>query len=210
MVSRVYRLPAMRERYPFATSEEIVMIRILLGLVAFSVTGSAWAITDPETEQKFPDTSTCGAASAKAAGVGVREKAWIDVYAVVIYAGPKAQGKSLRSASGCVKIRARFVRSVGVDKIKDAWLDGFKKFGLAAGDATVKKFLSVVSKEMKKGSEMVITINGGTVVHRYMGASTKVTSASKLGAAIKKIYLSGSSPAPSLVKDLEKRGVAKP
>ena len=172
---------------------------------------SAWAIKDPETGLNFADTSRCSGAAAKAAGVGVREATMgIDVYGVVVYINASVAGKSMRSASGCVKMLARFVRNVGADKIRAAWLKGFKKNGLSAGDATVKKFLSVITTEIKKRRYMVMEMKGSNVYFKYMGKGVSISGAGKLARAIKNIYLGGNSSTPALVKDVRKRGIAKP
>ena len=101
--------------------------------------------------------------------------------------------------------------------------EGFKRFldtasagtdfvfgGLSSGNAQVKKFLSVIRGEMKDKREMVMQTHGGEVTHRYMGRSVTIKDAKKLASAIKKIYLGGGSPAPTLLKDVRKRGTAKP
>ena len=184
-----------------------------VAVVALIVTtvGPAWAIKDSETGETFPDKIQCEGAEARAAGAGVREATFgVDVYAVALYVSTKAKGQSVTGTKECVMIRARFVRDVGEDKIKEAWLNGFKKHGLSAGGATVKKFLGVVKGEMKKKKEMVMTTAGDKVVHAYMGRSVTITGAAKLAGAIKKIYLGGGSPTPALVKDVKKRGFAKP
>lgn len=184
---------------------------IIAALAVVFASSSAWAIKDPETSVVFPDSSKCLGEDAKAAAVGVREATFgIDVYAVVLYVSPKAAGKSVRSTNECVKLSMRFVRDVGASKIKDAWIKGFKKNGLSAGDATVKKLLSITDQEIKKKGKMVIVAKGGTVVYSYMGKSVTITGASKLARAIKSIYLGGGSPTPALIKDLKKRGVAQP
>ena len=172
---------------------------------------AAWAIKDPETSVVFPDTSRCGGAAAKAAAVGVREATMgIDVYAVVLYINPRAAGKSVRATSACVKLRARFVRTVGADKVRGAWVKGFKKYGLAITDPTAKKFLAIIAGKIKKGQEMVMTTKGATVIFKYAGARVTIPKAGKLASVVKKVYLGSGSPTPTLVKDLRKRGVAKP
>lgn len=182
-------------------------VAAVLGLMICA--GPAWAIKDPETKESFSDTATCFGKAAKAAAVGVREATFgIDVYAVVLYT--ETPGQSVVGTKGCVRIRARFVRDVGANKIRDAWLKGFKKHGVSADDAAVKSFLQIVSGEMKKKREMVIDIAGDKVVHSYMSKSVTVEKAEKLGVAIKKIYVGKGSPVPTLRKDLKKRGVAKP
>jgi Chalcone isomerase-like len=185
--------------------------RLIVAGVVLTLGAPAWAITDPETKQSFPGQTACDGVKAKAAGVGVREATMgIDVYAVVVYVSPKAKGKSIRATSECVKIRARFVRDVEADKVRDAWKKGFRKYGLSTGDATVKKFLSVIRGEIKEKREMVMMTSGDKVVHTYMGRKVTITGAKKLAAAIKKVYLGGSPPAPTLVKSVRGRGVAKP
>lgn len=184
---------------------------LLLACALMLISSTAWGIKDPETGRSFPDTTTCGGSPAKAAGVGVREATLgIDVYAVVLYVSNKAAGQSVRATSECVKIRARFVRDVAADKIRAAWLKGFKKYGLSASDATVVKFMGVLGGEMKKNKEMAMTMHGAKVTHRFMGKTVTVTGAAKLARAIKSIYVGGGSPTPELVKDLKKRGVARP
>jgi hypothetical protein len=190
------------------------MARGLPFLVVFSIlfttAGPARAIKDPETGVTFPDQVKCDGEQAKAAGVGVREATFgVDVYGVVVYVSPKAKGKSIRATDECVLLRAKFVRDVGVDKITEAWNKGFKKYGVA-GSAQAKKFLSVIKKEMKKFGNMTMMVHGDKVVHKFMGGSVTVKGAKKLGAAIKKIYLGGGSPTPKLIKDVSKRGFAKP
>ncbi len=179
---------------------------------ALTLTGlNAWAIKDPETDVVFPDTTRCLGATGKAAGVGVREATMgIDVYAVVVYVGPKALGKSVRATSACVKIRTRFVRTVGADKVRTAWVKGFKKYGISATDPKAKKFLGIIAGKIKKGQAMNMTTKGAKVVFRYAGAKVTITGAARLASVVKKIYLGSGSPTPALVKDLRKRGVAKP
>jgi hypothetical protein len=100
---------------------------------SLAISTTAWAIKDPETGVVFPDKSRCAGKQAKAVGVGVREATFgVDVYGVALYAGPSALGQSLRKTKGCVKIQAQFVRDVGADKIRKAWIDGLKKKGVAA------------------------------------------------------------------------------
>ena len=183
------------------------LVCALVTLVGFN----AWAIKDPETGVVFPDSVKCGGAAARAAAVGVREATMgIDVYAVVLYINPKAVGKSVRATNACVRIRARFVRSVGADKVRKAWVNGFKKHGLSVNDSTAKKFLAVIRGEIKKGREMVMTTNGATVIFKYMGSKVTITKAARLASAVKKVYLGSGSPTPTLIKDLRKRRVAKP
>jgi hypothetical protein len=179
---------------------------------ALLMASQAWAVKEPETGHVFPDSASCGGATAKVAGVGVREATIfsVDVYAVVAYASPKAAGKSLMGTSECVKLRAYFVRNVEVEKLKKAWYKGFSKNGLFKSDAKVVKFMSVVNKDMKKRSEMVMEMWGSKVKHTYMGSSVTVDGASALGRAIKKIYLGPNTPVKTLAKSVRKRGYAKP
>ena len=187
-------------------------IKQLPMICALLMLGSpAWAIKDPETGVVFPNKVKCDGAGATAAGVGVREATLgVDVYAVVLYVNPKAAGKSVRATSACVKIRARFVRDVDADKVRGAWVKGFKKHGLSTSDPVVKKFLGIIRGEIKKRQEMVMTTSAGKVIFRYAGRAVTITRAAKLASAIKKVYLGSSSPTPTLVKDLRKRGVARP
>ena len=101
---------------------------VLVSISSLLIASSAQAIKDPETGVSFPDSTKCAGAPAKAAGVGVREATMgIDVYAAVLYTTDKAAGKSLRGTDECVKIKTRFVRNVEAEKIRGAWVDGFKK-----------------------------------------------------------------------------------
>jgi hypothetical protein len=190
------------------------MAKRLPVLVVFSflftmLASPAWAIKDPETGVSFPNQIKCDGEQAKAAGVGVREATFgVDVYAVVVYVSPKAKGKSIRGTGECVMIHAKFVRDVGLDKIKEAWNKSFKKYGV--GGAKVKKFMGIIKKEMKKHGNMMMVVHGDKVVHKYMGASVTIKGAKKLGTVIKKVYLGGGSPTPKLIKDVKKRGFAKP
>jgi len=185
---------------------QIVTLCALVGASA-----PARAIQEPETKQVFPDQVPCDGAKAIAAAAGVREAAFgVDVYGVVLYVAPEAKGKSVTGTEACVCIRARFVRDVGADKIREAWISGLKKHGLSAGDAAVKQFLGLIGAEMKKGGEMVMTTHGDKVVFKYMKRSVTIAGARKLAGAIKKVYLGSGSPTPALSKDLGRRGVAKP
>jgi hypothetical protein len=185
--------------------------RAALVTLMLLVASPAWAIKDPETGVNFPDQTQCGGAKAKAAGVGVREATMgVDVYGVVLYVSTKALGKSVQATQECVKIRARFVREVGEGKIRDAWLKGFKKNGLSAGDATVKKFLGVIKGEIKEHKDMVMEVQKDRVIFSYMKKKVTITGAKKLATAVKRIYLGSGSPTPTLVKDVKKRGVARP
>lgn len=172
----------------------------------------AWGIKDPETGVTFPDSSTCGAKPAKAAGVGVREATFgVDVYAVVVYASPEGFGKSLRaSADACVKIVARFVREVDAEKVRGAWLEGLGKQGLTPQDASVKRLLGAVRGPMKKSGQLVLEVQKEQVTFQYLSRRVSITSAPRLARAVKGIYLGPSSPTPSLVEDLRRRGIAKP
>lgn len=185
------------------------MKRIAVLILVLGLSTHAWAIKDPETGLSFSDQSKCGGVSASAAGVGVREATFgIDVYAVVLYTA--AKGESIRSTDKCVKIQMRFVRDVGADKIRKAWIKGFKKNGLAKSDASVQKLLSITSNEIKKKQEMIVEIAGNKVIYSYQGKSVTIENASKLAKAIKSIYLGKGSPTPELIKDIKKRGIAQP
>lgn len=184
---------------------------VVVGLGSLLIAGSAWAIKEPETGVSFPDNTKCAGAPAKAAAVGVREATFgIDVYGAVLYVTDKAAGKSLRGTEECMKIRTRFVRDVEAEKIRGAWVDGFKKQGLSTSDPGAAKLLGVIKQEMKKGKEMAMEVFGAKVVFRYMAQTVTISGAKKLAQAIKGIYLGSSSPIPSLVKDLGKRGLARP
>lgn len=176
-----------------------------------AVGSSAWAIKEPETGLTFPDQSSCAGEPARAVGVGVREATFgVDVYGVVLYASAAAKGQSLRQTAACVKIQARFVRDVGADKIRKAWLDGLKKKGLPASERAVRAMLGVITSEMKKKQLMVIECRKDSVQFHYMGRNVTVDRAAQLSRAIRRIYLDAGSPTPSLVKDIAKRKLARP
>lgn len=183
----------------------------VVGILVLVLSSNAWAIKEPETGQRFPDQVTCEGKPARAAGVGVREATFgVDVYAVVVYMSEEAKGASVRGTDACVMIRARFVRDVGLDKIQEAWHQSFKRQGLSTSDPAVKKFLSVITAEMKENREMLMVTHGDKVRHKFMGKSVTVTGSKKLADAIKGTYLGGGSPTPNLIKDLKKRGYARP
>ncbi|MCA9667854.1 MAG: chalcone isomerase family protein [Myxococcales bacterium] len=185
--------------------------KALVTAAALLVASNAWAIKDPETGVNFSNTSKCGGASATAAGVGVREATFgIDVYAVVVYVSDSMKGKSITNTSGCAKFMLKFVRDVGAGKIKDAWAKSLKRHGVSPSDANVQKFLKVITGEMKKHKYMIFEVNGSDIFHSFMGRTVRVTGAAKLARAIKATYLKSGSPTPTLVKDVRKRGVAKP
>ena len=183
---------------------------VVIGVMMASAS-SAWALKDPETGQAFANTSRCGGRPAKAAGVGVREATFgIDVYAVVVYVAPSVEGKSIRRSSGCVKILARFVRKVASAKVLAAWKKSLKRNGVSPTSPAAKKFLSVITGDMRKLGFMVMETKGSKVYHKFMNKSVTVRGARKLARAIRATYLGGGSPTPKLIKDVKKRGVAKP
>src|SRR5690606_41324255 len=75
----------------------------------------------------LPDSVEVGGQELVLNGLGLREKAWIDVYVGGLYVAEASDKPAdLIEANGPSRMVMHFVRDVPVDKVIEAWNDGFK------------------------------------------------------------------------------------
>ncbi|HLU61524.1 MAG TPA: chalcone isomerase family protein [Gammaproteobacteria bacterium] len=101
------------------------MKKMLLAAVFVTFAGGAGAAELAGVS--LPDTVEVAGQELVLNGIGLREKAWIDVYVGGLYV-PEASDKAadLIEANGPSRMVMHFVRDVPVDKVVEAWNDGFK------------------------------------------------------------------------------------
>ena len=186
----------------------------------------AWAggLKEKETGVVFKDTLTVGGHTLKVAGAGVREKAWIDVYAGALYVDPAGAAAALaafkgKSSQELAKDAAffkalvkadfakamvlRMVRDVSADAMREALLDGVKPH--MKPNADVNALLGQLVKNLDSGSKVTLLFspNGSTqlLVGRHAGKPVKNR---RLARALQKVWL-GRKPISKSIK----RGAAK-
>lgn len=128
----------------------------------------------------LPDQAEVGGQQLVLNGLGLREKAWIDVYVGGLYL-PETTDKAEVAINheGPSRMVMHFVRDVPADKIVDGWKDGFANNnekavvdGLAEKLATFNGFFA---SEIKEGEAVVLDYVPGEGTHVSIGGEAKGT-----------------------------------
>jgi len=115
----------------------------------------------------LPDSAEVGGQELTLSGIGLREKAWIDVYVGALYL-PEATDKAEAAINmeGPSRMVMHFVRDVPADKIVDGWKEGFRnnneKAVVEALGERLEKFNSFFSSDIKEGQAVMLDYVPGT------------------------------------------------
>ncbi len=112
----------------------------------------------------MPDAMTVGDKTVKLNGMGIRKKAVFKVYVAGLYlAAPSKDAAAILSADSTRLIRMQYVRSVGKEKIAEAFRDGFQNNApdLAARQKAAIDGMIAAVPEMKDGGTMAFTYDPG-------------------------------------------------
>jgi hypothetical protein len=197
----------------------VVVACLLLAAPLFS------EVKEPKTGVSFPETTTVEGLDLALAGVGVRTKFIVKVYAGALYVAPavktelagfKAQAASPNQALYDAIIQGsfpklivmHFVRNVGADKIVEAFREGIEKSidpNAADVRADLDAFLKANKIDMKDGQDLKILLNGEEITTIPPSGSPGVVKNLKLARAVAAIWL-GKSP---ISADLKKGMVSR-
>lgn len=154
------------------------MKRAAVALVALLVAGPAAAAELAGVT--LPDQATVGGKSLVLNGLGLREATvlMVDVYVAGLYVEAKTTDAAAILEAGQTKqLVMRFVRSVGKEKLAEAWTEGFQKNAgdKAAAVADGLEQLNAAMTDVKKGDVVSLTYvpeSGTTVTVKGHDAAT--------------------------------------
>ncbi len=160
-------------------------LALLAAILFYSVAGRAQqTVTEPSTEKKFPAEVTFknGETSytVTATGMAVRKKVIIKVYGMVHYMENPVKGKekdlfaAILTDGKAKQISMEFVRDVGLDKIQEAYRDGFKSNASKADfpklEPLVNQFVGYFTKDVKENDQFVLRwLPGNTIIAIVQG-----------------------------------------
>jgi hypothetical protein len=136
-----------------------------LALTLALVAGSARA--GELTGVTLPDQATAGGKTLILNGLGLREATalQLDVYVAGLYLEEKSSdGIAIAASGGTKRLVLQFLRSVGREKLAEAWTEGFQKNAgdKAASLATSLDTLNGAMSDVKKGDVIAMTYVPGT------------------------------------------------
>jgi Chalcone isomerase-like len=158
-------------------------ILMLLLILALGPIVLGETVSEPKTNVPFTVTTELDGKTLDLAGVGLRTKLMVKVYAAGLYLDPAARTELDRFKSQLSKPNAsvfesiihsgydklfvlHFVRDVGSGRIRDAFKEGLEKsMDVEAPDvrADVQSFLSSFKTDLKKGEELKLFVEGQQV-----------------------------------------------
>ena len=113
-------------------------------------------------------------------GLGLREKAWIDVYVGALYVtSATGQAADIIESNAPSRMVMHFVRDVPVDKVTEAWDDGFsnnnsEELNEAIADR-IPTFNSFFTEDLKKDDVITIDYLPGEGTKVFVNADHKGT-----------------------------------
>src|SRR5262249_550319 len=158
-------------------------ILLLLLVLALCPVVVGQTVKEPKTDVPFAVTTDLDGKKLDLAGVGLRTKLIVKVYAAGLYLDRAAGAELARFKSQLAKpdqsvldaiihsgydklFVLHFVRDVGSGRIRDAFKEGLEKsMDVNAPDvsADVQKFLSTFKSDVKKGEELKLFVEGQQV-----------------------------------------------
>lgn len=126
---------------------------------------SADAIIEQSSGTEFPAMITLSDGDKemdlRAAGTGLRKKAWFKVYAACFYVegsidlGDEPYERAIRGDFP-KRMVMHFLRDVGADKIQGAFRDGIRKTLPEGHDEAMETFCGLFGEEVKNGEQIVL------------------------------------------------------
>jgi len=162
-----------------------VCLAIVAGMATFAAVATAQeTVEEKSTDKQFPKSVSFAGDykthQLEITGLSVRKKFWVKVYGMAHYMEGGRTFSSKNDALTTVlsdqyakQITMVFVRDVGIEKIQDAFREGFKKNSSDTEreqiSELVDKFVGFFTKEIKNGERMVFRTQPGgrvtTIVH---------------------------------------------
>jgi hypothetical protein len=156
----------------------------------------------------LPDQATAGGKTLILNGLGLREATalQVDVYVAGLYLEAKSSdGTAIAASSGTKQLVMKFVRSVGREKLAEAWTEGFQKNAgdKAASLATSLDTLNGAMSDVKKGDVIAMTYAPGTgTTITVKGKDAAVIPGEDFQRVLFSIWLGASPPNVSLREGL--------
>lgn len=142
-------------------------MRKALSLVLVAMLGAATLTAATLNGVTLPDSVSVGGKTLVLNGLGLRSKMMFKVYVAGLYVEQKStDGNAIASADAPKRITLHFVRSVSLDQIKEAIVDGFDANAKAALKAQIDQFGAAL-EPFNENDEMSVTYvpNTGTVLN---------------------------------------------
>lgn len=151
--------------------------------IMLAATCAAFAVTAHGAELAgvtMADTAEVGGQELVLNGLGLREKAWIDVYVGALYLTEATdQAEAAINAAGPSRMVMHFVRDVPADKIVDGWKEGFannnEKAVVDALAGRLETFYGFFSNEIREGEAVVLDYVPGEGTHVSIAGEPKGT-----------------------------------
>lgn len=141
-------------------------------------------------------------------GLGLREKAWIDVYVGALYLPETTDtAEAAINMQGPSRMVMHFVRDVPADKIVDGWKDGFRNNNEKAvveglGDR-IETFNAFFTDEIKEGEAVVLDyVPGEGTKVSIAGEEKGVIEGEDFNSALRAVWLGPKPPSRSFQKGL--------
>lgn len=152
----------------------------------------------------LPDTAEVGGQELVLNGMGLREKAWIDVYVGALYLPQTTdQAEAAINVDGPTRLVMHFVRDVPADKIVDAWIDGFANNNEESVNEAIaerlEKFNGFFSEDIVEDEAVVLDYVPGQGTTVSIGGEEKGTvEGEDFARALRAVWLGPKPPSEDL------------
>jgi hypothetical protein len=144
------------------------MKKNLLAAVLFVLTLPAWAAFDV-AGVAFDDAATVGSDALRLNGTGIRTLFFFKVYAIGLYLPQKQTAAAAALAgTGAKRVRIVMLRSVGAEKLADAFVEGIRNNNSAAELAPLESRIGELRTALLSQKEIV---KGATILLEWLPAS---------------------------------------
>lgn len=154
----------------------------------------------------MPDTATVGGKTLKLNGMGLRKKAVFKVYVGGLYLeAPSKDANAILASDAPKAIRMHFLRSIGKDKLNDAFREGFEgnaRDKMASQKTAIDRFLAMTA-DVKEGDVWTFAYDpakGTTVSHGDKEVGT--IEGKEFAQALFSIWLGPKPPSDDLKKGM--------
>lgn len=156
----------------------------------------------------LPDSEQVGGQELVLNGLGLREKAWIDVYVGALYLPETTDtAETAINMQGPSRMVMHFVRDVPADKIVDGWNDGFhnnnEKAAVEGLGDRLEKFNSFFSNDIKEGEAVLLDyVPGEGTKVSIAGEEKGVIEGEDFNSALRAVWLGPKPPSRDFQKGL--------
>lgn len=175
-----------------------------LSLAVLSTSFSSCALAREIAGVKVPETVAVEGKTLKINGAGIRKKFVFKVYVGALYLETASTDPAAIVSSDQVKsVHMTFLRSVGKEKIMNAFKEGFEKNSANQAAAVTPKLdkIAPVIPDLKEGSELVLAyVPGKGTTVSVTGGSSVTVEGKDFADALFRNYL-GKEPADSDLKN---------